>query len=178
MSEDATQQLLIARVDQLISLVALMNENLETQQGEMSASLHNLETQQGEMSASLHNLETQQAEMSARLHNLETQQGEMSGSLHNLETQQGEMSARLERIENIVDQRLYDTRPLWESVLSQIAELDKKIDTRVEELRAETSSGFRAVDRKIGALSKNLVDMTAEIQDLREIVEKLEAQPA
>jgi chromosome segregation ATPase len=160
MSEDATQQLLIARVDQLISLVALMNENLQ------------------QVNTRLDKLMTQQGEMSARLHNLETQQGEMSARLHNLETQQGEMSARLERLETIVDQRLYDTRPLWESVLSQIAELDKKIDTRVEELRAETSSGFRAVDRKIGALSKNLVDMTAEIQELREIVEKLEAQPA
>lgn len=132
MSEDATQQLLIARVDQLISLVAVMNENLQ--------------------------------QVNTRLDKLETQQGEMSARLHNLET--------------IVDQRLYDTRPLWESVLSQIAELDKKIDTRVEELRGETSSGFRAVDRKIGALSKNLIDMTAEIQELREMVEKIEAQPA
>lgn len=132
MSEDATQQLLIARVDQLISLVAVMNENIQ--------------------------------QVNARLDKLETQQGEMSRRLHNLET--------------IVDQRLYDTRPLWESVLSQIAELDKKIDTRVDELRSETSSGFRAVDRKIGALSKNLIDMTAEIQELREMVEKIEAQPA
>lgn len=132
MSEDATQQLLIARVDQLISLVAVMNENLQ--------------------------------QVNTRLDKLETQQGEVSARLHNLET--------------IVDQRLYDTRPLWESVLSQIAELDKKIDTHVEELRSETSSGFRAVDRKIGALSKNLIDMTAEIQELREMVEKIEAQPA
>lgn len=132
MSEDATQQLMIARVDQLISLVAVMNENLQ----------------------------------------------QVNTRLDKLETQQGEMSARLQNLETIVDQRLYDTRPLWESVLSQIAELHKKIDTRVEELRAETSSGFRAVDRKIGALSKNLIDMTAEIQELREMVEKIEAQPA
>jgi archaellum component FlaC len=145
MSEDATQQLLIARVDQLISLVGVINENLQ--------------------------------QVNTRLEKVGTQQGEMSARLHNLETQQGEMSARLHNLETIVDQRLYDTRPLWESVLSQIAELDKKIDTRVEELRAETSSGFRAVDRKIGALSKNLIDMTAEIQDLREMVEKIEAQP-
>lgn len=132
MSEDATQQLLVARVEQIVSMLVVTNEELH----------------------------------------------QVKVRLDSLEKQQGEMNARLERLETIVDQRLYDTRPLWESVLSQIAELDKKIDNRVDELRAENASGFRAVDRKIGALSKNLIDMTAEIQELREMVEKLEAQPA
>ena len=103
MSEDTTQQLLVARVNHLISIVE-----------PISGQLINLEEHVNER---LDNLENQQAALSARFDNLETK----------------------------VDQRLRDTRPIWENVLSQLAELHKE----VEELRAETSSGFRAVDRKI-----------------------------
>lgn len=129
MSEDATQQLLMARVDRLISMVDPIGGQLD---------------------------------------NLEKQVNERLGNLEK----------RFDSLETKVDQRLRETRPIWENVLSQLALLDKKIDTRVEELRSETASGFRGVDRKIGVLSKNLVDMTADIQELRDLIEKLESQPA
>ena len=67
----------------------------------------------------------------------------MNGRLDNIEKQQSEISARLERLETLVNQRLYDTRPIWESVLASIAELDKKIDARVDDLRAETAKRLR-----------------------------------
>lgn len=128
MSEDATQQLLAAQVDRLISMAGLTNETLH----------------------------------------------QLNGRLDNIEKQQAEFSARLESLETKVDQRLHDTRPIWENVQTQLSDLRRES----AEFRSETSSGFRAVDRKIGALSKNLVDMTAEMQELREMVEKLDAQPA
>lgn len=171
MSEDATQQLLIARFDRLLSLVEPIAGQIENLEKQVNERLDNLEKQQDE-------LQKQQTDLSAKLGSLASQQAEFGAKLGSLATQQAEFGAKLDNLETIVDQRLYDTRPLWESVLSQIAELDKKIDTRVEDLRSETSSGFRAVDRKIGALSKNLIDMTAEIQELREMVEKIEAPPA
>jgi|GEM_PF-861069 len=139
MSEDATQQLLVARVDRLISIVEPISGKLDN--------------------------------LGKRFDNLEKR-------FDNLEEQQSSLSARIESLETKVDQRLRETRPIWESVLSQLAQVDKKIDTRIDELRAETASGFRGVDRKIGVLSKNLVDMTAEIQELRDLIEKLESQPA
>lgn len=84
------------------------------------------------------------------------------------------MNVRLESLETKVDQRLRETRPVWENVLAQLTKLKKEVD----EFRAETASGFRGVDREIGVLSKNMVDMTAEIQALRDLIEKLESQPA
>jgi predicted nucleic acid-binding Zn-ribbon protein len=113
--------------------------------------------------------------ISGQLDNLEKQVNER---LDRLEKQQAELSARLDNLETTVDQRLREIRPIWENVQSQLALLDKKIDTRADELRSETATGFRGVDRKIGVLSKNLVDMTADIQELRDVVEKLESQPA
>ena len=157
MSEDATQQLLIARVYRLLSLVESIVGQIENLEKRVNERLDKLEKQQGE---------------------LQKQQTDLSAKLGSLAIQQAEFGAKLDSLETKVDQRLRETRPIWESVLSQIAELDKKIDTRIDDLRGETASGFRAVDRKIGALSKNLIDMTAEIQELREMVEKIEAQPA
>lgn len=98
----------------------------------------------------------------------------IGGQLDNLQKQQTELSTKLESLEVKVDQRLRETRPIWENVQSQLGELKKE----VAELRSETASGFRGVDRKIGVLSKNLVDMTADIQELRDLIEKLESQPA
>ena len=121
MSEDATQQLLVARVDRLISMVE-----------------------------------------------------PISGQLGNLEKRFDNLEKRFDNLETKVDQRLRETRPIWENVQSQLTELKKEI----AELRSETASGFRGVDRKIGVLSKNLVDMTADIQELRDLIEKLEPQPA
>jgi len=92
--------------------------------------------------------------------------------LDNLEKQQADVNVRLESLETKVDQRLRETRPVWENVLAQLTKLKKEVD----ELRTETASGFRGVDRKIGVLAKNMVDMTAEIQELRDLIEKLESQ--
>lgn len=139
MNEDATQQLLVTRVEHLVSIVEQIHE---------------------------------------RLQQIEEQLKQSNGRLDNLEKQQSELSSNLESLGTKVDQRLRETRPIWENVLSQLEFLDKKIDTRADELRSETGSGFRAVDRKIGVLSKNLVDMTADLQELRGLIEKLESQPA
>jgi hypothetical protein len=41
----------------------------------------------------------------------------------------------------------------------------------------ENGNAFRAVDRKIGVLGKTLIDMTADIRELQDKVEKIESQP-
>jgi prefoldin subunit 5 len=103
----------------------------------------------------------------------------IEGRLDVLETQQNELRAALDGLSTKVDKRLQDTRPIWESVLSRLDVLEARssgIETEVKQLRSETSSGFRGLDRKIGALGKNLIDMTANITELWERIEKLESQ--
>jgi uncharacterized coiled-coil DUF342 family protein len=48
---------------------------------------------------------------------------------------------------------------------------------QMSEMRTETNNGFRLVDRKIGVLGKTLIDMTADIRELQDRVEKIESQP-
>ena len=112
-----------------------------------------------------------------------------------------ETGARVERVEQVLEQRLYDTRPLWETVQAQLKELGERIRslesetgemrtqmnemrtqmtemrTQINEMRLENSNGFRLVDRKIGVLGKTLIDMTADIRELQDRVEKIESQP-
>ena len=150
---------------------------------------------------------------------------------------QSKTDARVERLERILEERLYDTRPIWEALRAQVQELEGRVgaiesemtgmraemtEMRAEmtgmraemtgmraemtgmraemtamraqftemltqmiemlrqltDMRVETGNGFRAVDRKIGVLGKTLIDMTADIRELQDKVEKIESQPS
>jgi chromosome segregation ATPase len=74
----------------------------------------------------------------SRLENVETRLG-------SLETRIGSLETRLESLETKVDERLKDTRPMWEAVQTQLAELRESQDR----LRGEMEKGFRIVDRRL-----------------------------
>lgn len=119
----------------------------------------------------------------------------------NLTNKNTETDARFERLERVLEERLYDTRPIWEAVQAQVQELNGRVGAiesemtwlrarftemlthiiemlrLMTEMRAENTSAFRAVDRKIGVLGKTLIDMTADIRELQDKVEKIESQP-
>jgi chromosome segregation ATPase len=121
--------------------------------------------------------------------------------VENLTDKHAETDARVERLERVLEERLYDTRPIWEAVQAQVQELAGRVETiesemtemraemagiraqntetlkQITEMRVENGNAFRAVDRKIGVLGKTLIDMTADIRELQDKVEKIESQP-
>lgn len=129
-----------------------------------------------------------------RLQNVEERLQNMEERLQNVEVAQDTFKTQLQNLEAKVEKRLQDTRPIWESVQSRLAELDKKFDgigelrtemnsrftnfeTANQALRAETASGFRATGRKIGVLVENLVGLTADIRELQDRIEKIGSHP-
>lgn len=141
----------------------------------------------------------------------------------NLTDKHTETDARVERLERVLEERLYDTRPIWQALQAQVQELGGRVGAieseitgmraemtgmraemtgmrgemtamraqftemltqmiemlrQMTEMRVETGNGFRAVDRKIGVLGKTLIDMTADIRELQDKVEKIESQPS
>ena len=70
---------------------------------------------------------------------------------------------RLDKMEKKVDERSYDTKPIWERALKEIAEI-----------RSEMNTGFRSVERQIGIFSKDIVQLRAEVGDLANRVDALE----
>lgn len=86
---------------------------------------------------------------------INTRMGSMETRLDSLET-------RLTSLEDKVDERLRETRPIWESVQAQLKEIDKRLDILsrqfktfiqdLSELRARREAGRQPAD----GLSYNL----------------------
>jgi multidrug resistance efflux pump len=103
-------------------------------------------------------------------------------------SQLSDVRARLERLEA----RDYDTKPIWEHALKEIADTRAemregfgqvnarvdKVQAGVDEARAETLAGLRKMGKQIEVLNNNILGMEAEMRLLDERMGKLEPQPA
>jgi predicted nucleic acid-binding Zn-ribbon protein len=123
-------------------------------------------------------------------------------AIQQVDTRVQSLESGFQALDEKVEQRLHDTRPIWEAVQTRLDEMQtrldemkarldeinirldgietrlKSVESEVAQLRADTSTGFRAVDRKIGILSKNMIDMTADIRELQDRIEKIESPPS
>lgn len=93
------------------------------------------------------------------------------------DARQRDFDARLQSLERKVDERLYDTRPMWETVRLQINELRGDISgvgKQVIDLRDNLEKGFRRTDHKVSMFVEKVVDLHAYQRDMEERLEKLE----
>jgi len=79
---------------------------------------------------------------------------------------------RLGSLEAKVEERLKDTRPMWEVVQEQLASLRESQDR----LRGEMEKGFRLVDRRLESQPVEYDKLYRYHRDLEERVEKIEKQ--
>jgi chromosome segregation ATPase len=76
-----------------------------------------------------------------------------------LESLIGGLEVRLTSLEDKVEARLHDTRPIWESVLSRLDSMDTRlngIETRLER-----------IDDKFEVVADELLDMRTEIKTVK-----------
>lgn len=73
------------------------------------------------------------------------------------------LDARLTTLEERVDARLHETRPIWEAVLSRLDNID---------------SEMKAINRRVRVLHDDILRTREEQEDLRERVTKLESEPS
>ena len=109
------------------------------------------------LSLSDHNLLVQLVSMFLEL------DAHLQSGLDSIEAKLREHDARLASLEKTVEARIYDTRPIWEAVQSQISEL-----------RADVEKGFRKSDRKTTLFYEQVSELYAYQRDLEERIEKLE----
>lgn len=102
-------------------------------------------------------------EFDARQREFDTRQREFDARQREFDTLLHQHDARLVNVEGTIASRLYDTRPIWEAVQSQI-----------NELRADVEKGFRKSDRKITLFYEQVAELYAYQRDIEERVEKLE----
>lgn len=87
------------------------------------------------------------------------------------------MEAELIALNTKVDERLKDTRPMWEAVQAQLAELkesDERLRHEQERLRYEMEKGFRLIDRRLERQPLEMDRLHGYQRDLEERVEKIE----
>lgn len=83
-----------------------------------------------------------------------------------LDARFNEIDSRLTALEDKVDRRLKETRPIWEQVLSR---LDK-----VEERLGEVDDSLRNVGRKFDVVTKDPIEVRADQRYLENRLDKLE----
>ena len=90
-------------------------------------------------------------------------------AVRSLESRLSNLESRSESLESKVEERLYDTRPIWEKVEADIARLQEgqqRLDERLEALRDETRTGFRNLKRQFGVLYETFIEVRADYKDL------------
>ena len=69
------------------------------------------------------------------------------------------MDARLTSLEEKVDARLHDTRPIWEAVLSRLDMMETRLEKMDERLER--------VDAKFDVVASELLDMRTDIERVK-----------
>src|SRR5512132_1644231 len=93
----------------------------------------------------------------------------LSSTVQNLSSEVADIKLRLTNLEQKVEERLYDTRPIWEKVAADILQL--KEETRelrnllVEETR-EIKTHLRDIYRRLSIFNDTLVTIQADYRDI------------
>ncbi len=75
------------------------------------------------------------------------------------------IDSRLTTLEDKVDRRLQETRPIWEQVLA-----------RLDSLESEVRTGFRRIERNVGMLIKDVLEVRADQRDLEKRMDEIESK--
>ncbi len=96
-----------------------------------------------------------------------------------LERRFDKLEQRFDAVEQKVEERLYDTRPIWQKVVADIAQLQegqrRLEDTVSTELR-EIKFSIRDIDRRMGVMNDTMLAIKADYKDIDIRVHELELQ--
>lgn len=81
---------------------------------------------------------------------------------------------RLQSLEHKVDERLYDTRPMWEAVQVQLGELREEVGQMAK--AEDMAMSFRKLDSKLEMLAREVRDLYADERELERRVGNLESK--
>lgn len=153
-----------------------------------------LDTRTTQLGERVDKIETRMANIEGRLETLE-------GRLETLETQGDRINSRLTSLEQKVDARLHDTRPIWEKVVADIGQLQKsqtqfqdaqvqlrqgqaqlqegqqRLEESQEVLRGESreiKTFLRDIFRRLSIFNDTMVTIQADYRDIYDRVRGLE----
>ena len=104
----------------------------------------------------------------------------LEGRIEKLETRGARIDSRLASLEQEVEDRLYDTRPIWEKILVDISHLHEglaQLQEGQEFLRNESreiKTFLRDIFRRLSIFNDTMVTMQADYRDIYDRVRGLE----
>jgi chromosome segregation ATPase len=164
MSKDLTQKLngsLEDKVDRLITIVQSMDSRIES----IGSRIESMESRIESMESRIESMESRIESIESRIESIESRIDSIDLRLSGVEDRLGSLEAK-------VEERLKDTRPMWEIVQTQLASLRESQDR----LRGEMEKGFRLVDRRLENQPVEYDKLYRYHRDLEERVEKIEKQ--
>ena len=99
---------------------------------------------------------------------------ELGARMESFERRMDAFEGRMENLARKVDERLYDTRPIWEQVLAEVKEL-RQAQVR---LSHEFEDGWRRFERKLRAMSDSWLELKADYSYLDRRLGELEEPQA
>ena len=96
-------------------------------------------------------------------------------TVQNLDARTTNLEKRFDILEKKVEERLHDTRPIWQKVVADIAQLQEG-QTRMEGDVHEIKVSLRDMNDKIGVLNETMLTVQAKHRDVDRRVRNLEAQ--
>jgi chromosome segregation ATPase len=105
----------------------------------------------------LDSVDTRLNSVDARLDSVDTRLDSVDTRLDSVDTRLGTLEGHVEKLE----QKQYDTKPIWEQALAEIAVTNKRMDEGFGQVRAEVQSGLEGLRQ----------EMTSEFATLRDQVE-------
>jgi conjugal transfer/entry exclusion protein len=103
----------------------------------------------------------------------------LDARVQNMDAKVQSMDNRLGTLEQKVDERLLETRPIWEKVVADIERLQTNVSQLhegQEMLRGEVNTGLRDINRKFSIFNDTLTQMQADYRDIYDRVRDLERQ--
>jgi chromosome segregation ATPase len=108
--------------------------------------------------------------------------GEILSLLRSIDGRLTAVETRLTALEDKVERRLHDTRPIWEQVLVRLTAIEERL-TKVEErlTGVETRLGkvedeVYGLNRKVRVFSVDIVKLQDKDDDLEERINRMEAE--
>jgi len=84
---------------------------------------------------------------------------------------------RIDRLEQRAEERRYDTRPLWDKLQADIAELKEALHNETSEIKTETREikrSLRDLSRKQSILNDTILQVHSDLRDMDERLHAIE----
>ena len=96
-------------------------------------------------------------------------------TVQNLSTRMESLEQRFGSLEQKVEERLYDTRPIWEKVQADITRLQEGQESLRKDVQ-QMNTHWRDMNRKLSIFNDTMVQIQADNRDIYDRVRGLEGQ--